>query len=182
MSGTANTYVTPCANLFAGLCALAESIRAAATDPAVQIRLLTELADYYPASDPTLTAAMCRRAALISLCRASSNYQPTSYQDAISKRAAIVGLLNAEAVSCADEGSTTTYLAFKALTAQVAADLTTKAGTLATVTTISLPTTFPALAVAYRLYADASRADDLITRVDMPNPSFMPPTFEALAS
>jgi len=40
----------------------------------------------------------------------------------------------------------------------------------------------PALAIAYRLYADATRADDLIARVDPPNPNFMPTRFEALSS
>jgi prophage DNA circulation protein len=182
MSGTTSNYTTTAADLFSGLCAVAEAIRAAATDPAVQIRLLIELADYYPESDPTYTAAMCRRAALISLCRASSNYQPSSYQDALSMRSTIVGLLNTEAIACADAGQSTSYLAFNALATQVANDLTTKAGTLASVITINLPKSFPALSVAYRLYGDATRSDDLIARANPPNPSFMPATFEALAS
>jgi prophage DNA circulation protein len=185
MSGSTTSlaqFTVTAANLFTALCALAETVRAAATDPGVQIRLLIELADQFPAEDPTQTAAMCRRAALISLSLASSNYQPTSYQDAISKRSTIVGLLGAEAQACADAGSAQSYLAFKALAAQVAVDLTTKAGTLATVVEVTLPKSFPVLAVAFRLYGDATRADDLMARAMVVEPSFMPTAFEALSS
>jgi prophage DNA circulation protein len=185
MSGTTSSlaqFQVTAGNLFAALCGLAEAVRAAATDPGVQIRLLEELANQFPAEDPTQTAAMCRRAALISLSLASSNYQPSSYQDAIEKRATIVGLLDAEAIVMADEGSAQSYLAFKALAAQVAADLTTKAGTIATVTEVTLPKAFPVLYVAFRLYGDATRADDLMARSGVVEPNFMPTSFEALSS
>jgi len=169
-------------NLVTGLAALAESIRAAAIDPAVQIRLLVDLADYAPASDPTGTAAVCRRMALISLCRACANYLPSSYQDAVLLRQRMADLLDAEITAAADAGQSQTYQAFRALRLQVTADLTTKAGTLPQVVTETLPASLPALAVAYRLYGDATRADDLIARADPSNPNFMPPVFEALAS
>jgi prophage DNA circulation protein len=169
-------------NLAAGLAALAEAVRAAAIDPAVQIRLLIDLADYSPVSDPTGTAAVCRRMALISLCRASAAYQPSSYQDAITLRTEMAALLDAEITAAADSGQAETYQAFRALRLQVTNDLTTKAGSLPQVVTETLAAALPALAVAYRLYGDATRADDLIARADPPNPNFMPASFEALAS
>jgi prophage DNA circulation protein len=169
-------------NLSAELVTLAESIRSAATDPAVQIRLLIELADFFPATDPTFTGASCRRAALTSLCRASSNYAPSSYQDAVQKRATIVALLDAEIIVAADSGATATYDAFRALRLQVSNDLTTKAGSLPSVTTITVPASMPALVLAYTLFADATRSDDLVARANPADPNFMPTVFEALAS
>jgi len=183
MSGSTTTALTTAAaNLFAGLVTLTEAIRATATDPAVQIRLLTELATYSPAEDPTYTAAACRRAALISLCRASSNYAPSSYQDAVSMRAQITSLLDSEIIIAADQGATATYNAFRALRFQVSNDLTTKAGSLPSIVVVTSPAPMPALVMAYRLYADASRADDLVARANPADPNFMPVSFEALAS
>jgi prophage DNA circulation protein len=169
-------------NLASGLAAVAEAIRTASNDPAVQIRLLTALADFSPASDPTGTAALCRRVALISLCRAVSNYVPSSFQDAMTLRSRIASLLDAEILAAADVGQSTTVQAFRTLRQQVSAYLTTEGGALPAVVRETLPGPLPALAVAYRLYADATRADDLIARVDPPNPNFMPISFEALNS
>lgn len=169
-------------NLATGLATVAEAIRTASNDPAVQIRLLTALAAFSPASDPTGTAALCRRMALISLCRAVSNYVPSSFQDAMTLRSRIASLLDAEILAAADAGQSATWQAFRTLRQQVTAYLTTEGGDLPAVVQETLPAPLPALVVAYRLYADATRADDLIARVDPPDPNFMPISFEALNS
>lgn len=169
-------------NLATGLAAVAEAIRAASNDPAVQIRLLTALAAFTPTSDPTGTAAICRRMALISLCRAVSNYVPSSFQDAMTLRANVASLLDAEILAAADTGQSSTWQAFRSLRQQVTAYLTSEGGSLPSVVQETLPAPLPALAIAYRLYADATRADDLIARVDPSNPNFMPTRFEALNS
>lgn len=47
---------------------------------------------------------------------------------------------------------------------------------------ISFNAPLPALAIAYRLYQDASRTVDLMARNAVPHPAFMPTTIEALQS
>lgn len=168
--------------LATGIAAVADAIRTASNDPAVRIRLLTALADFVPASDPTGTAALCRRMALIALCRAVSTYVPSSFQDAMTLRSRVASLLDAEILAAADAGQSASWQALRTLRQQVTSYLTSEGGALPSVVQETLPGPLPALAVAYRLYADATRADDLITRVDPPNPNFMPISFEALNS
>jgi len=170
-------------NLSAGLANLCESVRTVTPDPAVAIQLLIQLASFYPAVDVTGTAALCRRIALISLCRASAEFAPSSYQEAINLRAQIAELLDAEITVAADAGNDQTYQALRTLRQQVTADLSTKAGSLPNIITVNTAAPMPVLTLAWKLYADSTRADDLIARNNTtPNPNFMPVAFEALAS
>jgi hypothetical protein len=126
--------------------------------------------------------ALMRRAAAISLARASATYVPTSYQDA-QRMLSIVdaGLwqVTEEAGDIFDDAS---YNALKALRAAVQADLGARGANLAQVVTRTFGAQQPALVLAYRLYQDATRADDLIARNDPPHPGFMPVSVEALAA
>jgi len=175
--------------------ALTEAVRTTCADPADAIRILSELAAFAPSSNfgsdavgsgmatmQTANAAMCRRAALTSLARAAVTYAPSSYQDAVTLRTNVCALFDAEAITAADAGDNASYVALKAMRAAVSADITTRAGSLAMVTTVNRRTSLPALVVAYQLYQDASRSDDLVARNDPRSPLFMPLTLEALAS
>jgi prophage DNA circulation protein len=60
--------------------------------------------------------------------------------------------------------------------------LSQKITTLAPVISANSNLTMPSLAWAWRLYADPSRADELVARNNVAHPSFMPVEIEALAS
>ena len=129
----------------------------------------------------TATAALCRRAALTALCRACANYQPTSYDDAAAVRKAVTAPLDAEVTFAADAGDNATFVAFRTLRAAVVLDLVTRGSLLPRVTTVVRRAPLPSLALAYSLYGDASRSDDLLARVDPPHPAFFPLSFTALS-
>ncbi|HVB67985.1 MAG TPA: hypothetical protein VNE67_09040 [Acetobacteraceae bacterium] len=193
MSGSASS---PAQALAAGVQALAEALRAAANDPADQVRLLSVLAAFQaepapPAASPlaqaraevsAATAAMCRRAALASLARACAAYRPSSYDDAATLLEQVAPLFDLEITTAADAGDLASYAALKTLRADVVADLTARGADLPRLVTLTFNAPMPAFALAYRLYRDASRAIDLMNRNDAPHPAFMPATIEALSS
>ena len=159
-----------------------------------QIRLLAQLAAYTaPAPQATgtagqaiaevtnATAALCRRA-LISLARATASYAPRSYDDAVAIRDQVCGLLDAEIVYAADNGDTQAYLSLRRLRAAVVQDLNTRGAQLPRLMTVTRARPLPALVLAYELYQDTTRADELITRVNPPHPAYFPTSFQALSA
>ncbi len=130
----------------------------------------------------TGVAAMLRRTALCSLANAVAVYQPTSSNDALAQLAALVPLFDAEITIAGDLEDDATYLAFRSLRAAVVLDLTVRGASLPALMTVTSGEPQPALTLAYRLYQDASRADELIVRADPVHPLFMPTSFEALSS
>ena len=175
--------------------ALTEALRAACNNPADAVRLLSVLAAYEPAiaaSTAPVTAAigalstamgqLFRRAALTSLARACAAYQPSSYDDAVAIRTAVAAIFDVEIVAAADAGQDASYQALRALRAAVTNDLATRGQDLARLTVITTALPQPSLAIAYRLYRDATRSDDLIARVNPVDPGCMPTSFLALSS
>lgn len=65
------------------------------------------------------------------------------------------------------------YAAMKDLCAAVAQDLNARAAALPTLVTWTPPATLPALVVAQMRYGDATRADEIVARNDVVNPSFV---------
>jgi prophage DNA circulation protein len=174
---------------------LAEALRAAAPNPADQIRLMTALSDYYPtppvssatigqtiAAVETETAAVCRRAALVSLARACSAYTPTSYDDAMSLRTQVADLIDAEMIVAADAGDNDAYASLRSLRTAVITDLTARGADLPKLVMVTTKIPIPALTLAYRLYGDATRCDDLMQRADPICPLWMPTSLVALSS
>lgn len=170
-------------------------IMATVTSPANQLRVLAGLAAYQLAAAPTTapigaavatatnaTAALVRRAALTALARAEAAYQPTSLNDAQRVRAMLTALLDAEILLAADDGDNKTFLGLKAVRSAIVLDLTTRGSRLSALVTVVERTSLPSLAVAWQLYGDASRSDELIARNNPVHPGFMPLQFEALAS
>ncbi|HET6606748.1 MAG TPA: DNA circularization N-terminal domain-containing protein [Rhodopila sp.] len=175
--------------------AVAQALQTAATSPRDQIRLLTNLANYFPASVATSApigaamttvqasvASVCRRTALAVLASSCSSYQPSSSEDAVSLLVSVTDLMDAEIILAADGGDLQSYGALRALRAAVSQDLLQRAAQLASQITVTTPAPQPSLQIAYRLYRDASRSDDLIARAAPVNPAFMPTSFEALSS
>lgn len=179
-------------NAMLGLC---ETLRSASNDPADQVRLFTQLATLQrpvalPANTSTGAAVnavrmatddMARRSALVSLALASAAYQPTSYEDAVAVMNTVCNLLDLEITNAADKQDRNTYLAFRELRTSVSADLSARGTALPRLAVWQLQATLPSLAVAYRLYADATRTRELVTRANPRHPLWMPAQFEALS-
>ncbi|TMV39240.1 hypothetical protein FGG78_42700 [Thioclava sp. BHET1] len=64
----------------------------------------------------------------------------------------------------------------------MATDLTERGAQLPSQRDFILPGAQPSLTLAYRIYEDATRSDDLIRRVDPIHPAFMPVQFKALSA
>jgi prophage DNA circulation protein len=179
-----------------GLAALVEAVRAGIIDPAHQVQVLLSLAGFSfldgaggavgvgaaMAAMRDTVAAACRRAVLVSLARASAAYQPVSYEDAAALRLALTAALDVEITAAGDAGEDATYGALKALRAAVVQDLTVRGASLPSVVTVVLGLPMPALAIAQRLYCDASRSDEIIARSGAVHPAFCPVSFQALTS
>jgi prophage DNA circulation protein len=191
LSAAASTPLTLAQAVQAAIAALLATI----TSPKEQLRVLAELAGYGLMATQTTapvggaiatatgaTAAMIRRAALTGLARAEAVYQPTSLNDAQRVRAMLTALLDAEILLAADDGDNNTFLALKAVRSAIVLDLVTRGSKLPSLVTVYEKTSLPSLAVAWQLYGDASRSDELIARNNPVAPGFMPLVLEALSS
>lgn len=175
--------------------AYAASLLAATPNPADAVAVLSAASGFAPAPVVSASAVgaaqravqsavadLCRRSAVAALARAASVYQPSSYDDAEALRTAVCALLDAEIDAAGDAGRDRSFLALKSLRAAVARDLTARGAALAPLRTVEFKASLPALTVAYRLYGDIARADQLIASASPPHPAFMPARFKALAS
>ncbi|MHA6236879.1 DNA circularization protein [Pseudomonas fluorescens group sp. PF-69] len=174
--------------------ALVDAVVAAIPSPADRIRLLSGLASFMPTAYSStspmgqaksvaqfVTAALIRRSALGALASAVSEYTPSSYDDTLAVRNAVVGVLDAELLIAGDMGDDATYVALNSLRQAIVVDLDTRGATLASLATFALNANLPALVLANRLYQDAGRSDELIGEADPIHPAFMPSSFRALA-
>lgn len=195
-AAAASASVAAGADLVAALAALVEALRLSFTDPADQIRLLLGLAGYSWKGRATCstgvgaaiaalrgaTVVAARRAVALSLASAAAAYRPSSYQDAVTVQQLVTAVLDDAVTAAGDAGDDDVYQALRAVRVAVVTDLATRGGTLAQVRQVQLRQSMPALWAAQRLYADGSRADELIARANPVHPAFMPVSFEALAT
>jgi prophage DNA circulation protein len=172
-----------------------EGVRAACSDPADAVRLLSVLAQTIPAvsapnapigsavaATENAVNALCTQAALTSLARACASYQPSSANDAMALLQAVVPLYDAQIESAADAGQGGVYAALRTLRAGVIQDLTTRGAQLPQLVTINTAVPTPSLTLAYRLYADATRAEELTARSNAQASLFLPTSFQVLSS
>ena len=175
--------------------AITEAVRAAAGNPADAIRCLCNLFGFYPRIPPPLSAqavsqaqtiiavaALCRQATLVSLALACASYQPTSYDDALAVQTAVLALFDREIIAVADAGQDASYLTLRQLRTSVALDLTTRGSLLPHLLTVTTRASVSTLELAYKLYADASRADEIAQRANVQHPGFLPSSMQLLAS
>jgi prophage DNA circulation protein len=181
--------------LAAALAAMTEAARATMTDPADQVRVMLRLAVFGYADNSggiglggimatvrNAVSAAARRVALVSLAMASAAYQPASYEDAHRLRDMVADAIEVEMLAAADNGEDAAYGALKSLRVAVIQDLTTRGATLPTVITVRTASPLPSLVLAYRLYGDASRAEQLANAARAPHPAFLPTSIQALAA
>lgn len=162
--------------------ALVAALRAVASDPSDELRVILDLATNAANDGGTPMSAICRRVALAALGNIVAGYQPTSYDDAVVVREAVCAALDTEIAICGQSGEDATYQALRAMRSAVVADMTTRGALLPRLVVITTATSASALALAYALYADASRADDLIARANPIHPAWMPTAFLALST
>lgn len=112
------------------------------------------------AANQEALAALTRRAAVIEAAQASSAIRFDSYNQAAAIRDELAERLDIEA----EAASEPVYAALAALRVAVVRDITTRGADLARVSESSLPATLPALVASYRIYGDATRDADLVSR------------------
>jgi prophage DNA circulation protein len=172
---------------------LVASVSAATSDPQDAIQALSNMAAFsipsYASGSVTanLLAKMqatignlFRRAAVVSLARASVTYSPSSHDDALALRDRITGLIDNEMQIAGDSGENLTFVALNTLRAGVVSDLTFRAGGLPSLVVISTMYPVPAPVLAQRQYQDGSRDTELILEANARHPAFMPTNFKAL--
>lgn len=177
-----------------GVQALASALVSACADPADAVRLAAELADFMPnAATPVslvgvamaqiqiAVGAVCRRSAVIALARASTLYEPASYDDAVATRQIVCALLDVEITIAGDTGADASYQALRLLRGAVVADFTARGAALAQIKVFNMPRPMPALALSHRIYNDTDRSDELVIHANPRHPLFMPLQFKALA-
>ncbi len=158
--------------------ALAAAVRGMAADPADQVRVMLSLAEL---ADGGAAGKLLRRAALVQLARACAAYQPTSYDDARSLRAAACALLDAEILRAGDAGEDAVYTAFRALRIAVARDLAARGDPLPRLRDVEVIRPLPAAVLAHGLYGDGRRGDELVQKADPVHPLFMPTKLRVLS-
>lgn len=97
--------------------------------------------------------------------------QQVTQDTMLAVRDALLSALDAEMARCGDAA----YEALQQASAAVYVDLTSRAESAVSLTTWTPPETMPMLAIAYELYADASRDAEIQSRNGTRHPGFVPP-------
>jgi prophage DNA circulation protein len=182
------------ADTAAAVQALSAAVLASMNNPADALRLTRKLAAFAPsgyttsstvgaaiASTQTMVGKLCRRAAVASLARAASTYQPASADDAVTVRNQVTALLDAEIAIAGDSGEDQSFAALRALRQSVVVDLNSRGAALPSLKTFSLQASLPAAVLSLRFYRDPSRADEIARETGAAHPAFQPQTVQVLA-
>lgn len=105
---------------------------------------------------------------------ATTQIQFESYDDAVAVRDDLSARLDAAALQLADVGDDAGHARLEALRLAMVRDVTRRGGSLARVYGYVPAGTEPALVIANRLYADAGRAADIVSRNRVRHPGFVP--------
>ncbi|TWA69738.1 prophage DNA circulation protein [Azospirillum baldaniorum] len=170
--------------------AVAGSSSLATAGPTAQQRLasLGRVAAYVPPSPTYATvtparrqqarnsaavAALVRRAALVQSARVAADAEWPVYQEAITERDALAQRIDAEALR--PDVPDATFRALTDLRVAVVQDLTARSVGAARLATVTPATVQPAVVLAYDLYEDAGRGEEIVTRNRVAHPGFVPP-------
>jgi prophage DNA circulation protein len=159
------------------------AFEAVVTDPTLNVTI----ADNYPTPSRQAAAVndaaakqLLLLAALTAYCEAIAQLKLTDRQSAITLRANVAEYIEAILENLpADDIDL--FNAIEDLRNSTVQYLSTAIINLAPVVTVEANISLPSLYWAWRLYADPNRSTELVARNQVPHPSFMPPSFEALA-
>lgn len=132
------------------------------------------------ASNNSALTVLVQSCAVAQLARVYAATEFAGSVDAETARDQLTEFITALAVSAADNGDDAAYLAWMALLQASTDDLTTRGKQLPDVVTITTSESLPALVLAQQLYADASRAGEIISRNSAPHPLFLSTSLEVL--
>lgn len=183
----AEYYVRRPAELAGAVQGVTVAIGAAARSPQTALRAMTQLAGFGSAlaippglstgrviqrANQAAIVGLVRQSGLIQAARATTSMTFSAYDDAARVRDDLTGLLDNAAIEAGDVGDDDGYAGLDALRLAVSRDLTVRGGSLARLARITPVLTEPSLVTAYRLYGDASRADEIAARNKMTHPGF----------
>jgi prophage DNA circulation protein len=180
---------------------LTEALRTACANPGDAVRILSGLTSTFGVTLPSLISLtdpngqaayllgaratfLLRLSAAASMVKATADYIPSSQADAASLAAACSTILDALYVCAADLFDDATAAAIENARIAMVTDLTARGADQAQIEIIRFQQNFPASVLAYRLYQDATRANELLGRqgAGAIHPGFMPLQIEAAIS
>lgn len=123
------------------------------------------------ANNQDAMTALVRRVALSEEARSSARMNFATYDDAAAMRRDLGDRLDVEMDMMTDD---TEYAAYADLRAATVRDLTVRGADLSRVTTVPVRATTPSLVMAYNLYEDAGRSDEIVSRNRIRHPGFVP--------
>jgi len=165
-----------------------------AADPTYGLASLAAFGDTLPAIAPSTSSRAVQAAnqaiflrlaqgqALAALAIVYAGTSFASSADAETARDTITGLLDGAILAADAGGADAVTQALEALYAAVAIDLTQRGKSLPNILSLTFAAPLPAVVIAERLYADATRGPELVSRNAAPHPLFLPLTVEALSS
>lgn len=116
-------------------------------------------------------AAVHRRAVLVQASAMTATMPLPVFDDAVALRSNLLAALDSEAALADD----TAYVALTDLRTQVHRDMGVRIRAAARLHDYAPPEVLPALAVAYDLYEDTAREDEIVARNRIRHPGFVPP-------
>lgn len=133
------------------------------------------------AVNTAVASQLARLAALTAWAEAVLRRSYASRPRGVEARAKVAERFEAELEAATGSENGELFVAIQDLRGRVTDYLTRLIADLAPVVTVEARIIAPSLVWAWRLYADPLRSDELVARNSVRHPSFMPPTFEALA-
>lgn len=122
------------------------------------------------AANEEALVALIRQVAVITAVKAVSDMAFDNYTQAIEIRDLLADQLD----DVMETASDAVYPALWDLRGAMVKDLTTRGGTLARLIDYTPKTTLPSLVIAYNLYGDASRENEIVLRNNIRHPGFVP--------
>jgi hypothetical protein len=117
----------------------------------------------------TALVALTRRTAIIEAARSSALIDFNNRTEALNTRDAVVAAIETEQLTASDE----VFNTLADLRTAVVNDIDTRANDLALLITVTPQATLPATILAYRIYGDASRDAEIISRNNIAHPLFV---------
>jgi prophage DNA circulation protein len=133
------------------------------------------------AANARATVDLVRGAAVAAVAEVYAGTDWTSANAAAAARDQLAGLIDDRTLAAAVAGQDALFTALQALASVALQDLALRAQQLPQLIGYARPSPPPALALAYRLYQDATRATQIVALNDAPHPLFMPTSGTALA-
>ncbi|MDP1681091.1 MAG: DNA circularization N-terminal domain-containing protein [Burkholderiales bacterium] len=185
VSNALGSLIRSPADLASNIMGLVQGLRGLGRSPLAGFDALAGLFGYGSDLKPVPTTTVVRRAqaanqaalviltrqtAAIEGARAAAQADYESYNQAITVRDKIADQLDSEA-QIAPEAVYTALIDLRAATVR---DITARGADLARISSITLPSTMPAVVAAYRIYGDATKEAELVTRNRIRHPGFVP--------